>query len=115
MSFDLFYKIAFGLRTNQFIDHLAPFNEKDSRNGGNTVVHGDLWVVVNVHFTYVHFTIIFLGKFFDHGSDRTAGPAPFCPKVNYGQFIRSQHISLEVCIIEFFCHFMYFKFLDFGL
>lgn len=82
MLLDLFHEVGLRLGANQLVYHFAIFNEQDSRNGSNAVIDGDLWVVVHVHFTYIHFLRILFGEFFNNGSDSAARSTPFSPKVN---------------------------------
>lgn len=85
MRLDLLHEIGFRLGTHQFVHHLAALDKKDRGDRGDTIVHGNLGIMVNIQFTHVHFTVIFFTQFLDHGPDRAAGTTPFRPEIDYGQ------------------------------
>jgi len=43
-------------------------------------------------------------QFFNDGTDRTAGTAPFRPEINHAEFVGIQHFLLKIAICQFFGH-----------
>lgn len=84
MLLNLFNEIGFGLCANQLVHYFTTFDKKDSGYRSNAIVNAQLRVVVNIHFTYVHFAGIFLAQLLDNGTDSAARATPFCPEINYG-------------------------------
>jgi len=96
MLLNLFYKTGFGLCAHQFVYYLTTLNKKDSGNGSNAIVNAQLGVVVNVHFSNVHFAGIFLAQFFNNGTDSAARATPFCPEIYYSKLIGCEYFGLEI-------------------
>src|SRR6476469_5075604 len=81
MLFNLFYKVAFGLSTNELIHDLSTTDKKDRRYRRNAIIHADLRIVVHIYFTDVNLSVVLFRQFFDNRTDRAAGATPLCPKV----------------------------------
>src|SRR6185437_3676657 len=79
---DLLDEVGFWLRADQFVDNLAALDEQDGGDAGDAVVYGQLRIMVDIDLPDVDSAVVFLRQFFDDGSDRAAGTAPFRPKIN---------------------------------
>lgn len=59
MLFDLFYKIALGLRANQFVYYFTTFDEDDGGDGSYVKAGRQLRVQVHVYFAHVYLAVVF--------------------------------------------------------
>ena len=84
MRFNLFDKIALGLRTNQFVNNFTILDEQDSRDAGDAIIHGQLRIMVHIHLTHVHFTVILFGELFNDRANGATRATPLCPEIHYG-------------------------------
>jgi hypothetical protein len=98
---ECFLQSSFGSNTHETLNGLAPFEEQQGGDTGDTKALCNAWVIVNIHFADTDSRIL-AGQFIDHGSDLTAGSAPGCPKINEDCPIGLQHISVKIVISEFF-------------
>ena len=96
MRLDFFIQYRFRNGTNLFVNDLTTFNEKDRRDGCDTIVNTQVRVMVNIYFTYIDLTIVIFCQFFNNWSDSATRSTPLCPEIYYGQFITIKHGSLEI-------------------
>src|ERR1700761_8135244 len=101
MRFDLLNEVGFGLCSNQLVYNFPTLDKEDSGNAGDTIVYGQLRIVIDINLSYIDLAVVFLGQFFNDGTDSATGPAPFCPEVYDGQFIAGNHLVLKVGICKF--------------
>src|ERR1035441_1291312 len=91
-------EIAFAAQADHLICHLTLMKKQESWNRTDTILRGQLPVLIHVHFADLDLSVVLRGEFIQNRSDHFAGAAPLRPEIYQHGSGGLQHFGCKVLL-----------------
>ena len=92
------FELFFGnVCADNLIFDFAVFEEEQKGNRAYAVLHREVFGLIDIDFGDFGLAFEFFRKFVEHGPNRFAGAAPFCPEIDENGHSGFKNFGLEIC------------------
>ena len=85
---NFFIKNRLWRHAHLFVYHFTILNEQYTRYAGNTIIDGQVRILIHIYLTHIYLALILFMQGIDRWAQRKTRSAPWSPEINNGKFIR---------------------------